>query len=101
MRLILFQKLNRTCILLSFDDIIIITITITIYAARAKKIMNSAATPQQASPEHRSVTRRTAGVSQSQRMYSKMKTFTKNSYRIIVIFCSRITKYITVISNTV
>ncbi|KAG4077169.1 hypothetical protein HA402_016156 [Bradysia odoriphaga] len=33
---------------------------------RAKKLVNNAATPQQASPEHRSVSRRTSGVSQSQ-----------------------------------
>lgn len=36
-------------------------------SARAKKLINAATTPQQASPEHRSVSRRTAGVSQSQR----------------------------------
>ncbi|XP_037035804.1 CLIP-associating protein isoform X3 [Bradysia coprophila] len=34
--------------------------------ARAKKLVNNVATPQQASPEHRSVSRRTSGVSQSQ-----------------------------------
>ncbi|XP_037035813.1 CLIP-associating protein isoform X12 [Bradysia coprophila] len=33
---------------------------------RAKKLVNNVATPQQASPEHRSVSRRTSGVSQSQ-----------------------------------
>lgn len=35
--------------------------------------MNTVTTPQQASPEHRSVSRRTAGVSQSQRKYSEVK----------------------------
>lgn len=34
--------------------------------------MNSVGIPQQASPEHRSVTRRSSGVSQSQRMFIKI-----------------------------